>query len=310
MSLRRALTAVPLALLVCAAARAERVDVQPRWHVGDHVTYFMTEEITTGGASIDEVLGGKAVTVVLDVIEASRDGWLVTWREVPRPDRGSAATSDLSRARLEAAEVPMKLRLDVHGRLLEVVNWEQVRDRELRWAEARRRYMEARHDPPSSIASQMYLARRHVESEAAVRESYGDSPQALLVSVGHAYDSSAPFDEVVRDAPDPATGRVTPATQHFKLRVFDATSHLATLHVVQGTESSVMQERARTWKAATFPVAGAAASASMAPLLPDAGMTCDARVDVRSGWPRSVRIDKTSIRAAVLFVQTKAFERR
>lgn len=299
-----------VAALACASARAGRVDVQPHWQVGDHVTYLMTQEITTGGAAIDEGLAVDAVTVVLDVIEANRDGWLVTWREVPRPDRASAAASDLARARLEAAKVPMTLRLDAHGRLLEVVNWEQVRDRDLPLAEEIRRTMQARHDPPASIASHMDFERRRVASEAAVRASLGDGPRALLASVGHAYDSSAPSDEVVRDASDPAIGRMAPATRHFELRAFDAATHLATLHVVQGTESGVMQRRARAWKAAAFPVEGAPAPAPVAPLLPDAGMTCDARVDVRSGWPRSVRVDRTSLREAVLTVQTTAFVRR
>jgi len=65
---RRAPATLLVAALACASARAERVDVQPRWRVGDHVTYRMTGEITSVGM---DSLGTRPATVVLDVIEAT-----------------------------------------------------------------------------------------------------------------------------------------------------------------------------------------------------------------------------------------------
>lgn len=297
--MRLALATALLASFACAAARAERVDVQPRWRVGDHVTYRLTGEITSVGM---DSLGTRPATVVLDVTEATRDGWLVTWRKVPLPDAATQAASDVQRALRDAAAVPMTLRLDARGRLLEVVNWQQVRDARLRLAEAKQRYRAARGTSPGTLADDMAWARTSVASEAAVRATQGYEPQVLLATVGHAYDSTAAADEP-GEAPGPAGDSVAPVTLRFELQSLHAAAHRASLRVTQ----HALPVAARRGLAEATPASGAA-SLRATPAPSNASITFVADVDVRTGWPRTARADQS--REGGRIIETTQFERR
>lgn len=296
--MRRARATLLAAALVCASARAERVDVQPRWHVGDHVAYRMTRASITGG----EGLGRRPVTVVLDVIEATPDGWLVTWRAVPAPDRVAAAASDVERAVRQAAALPMRLRLDVHGRLLQVVNWEEVRDARLRLADVQRRFRAARGASPGTLDDDMNWVRTSVASEAAVRATQGYEPQVLLATVGHAYDSMVTAEELGA-APDPMGGSLAPVALRFELQSLHADAHRASLRVTQ----RAMPVAGRRVHPETTTASGAA-SVPATPSPSNASITFFADVDVRTGWPRLARADQ--LREGGRIIETTQFERR
>ncbi len=296
--MRRALATLLVAALACASARAESVDVQPHWHVGDHVAYRMTRESITAG----EGFGRRPVTVVLDVVEATRDGWLVTWRAVPAPDRVAAAASDVERAVRETAALPMRLRLDVHGRLLEVVNWEQVRDARLRLADVLRRYRAARGTSPGTLDDDMTWARASVASEAAVRATQGYEPQVLLATVGHAYDSMDAA-EKRGEAPDPMGASLAPVTLRFELQSLHAAAHRASLRV---TQRAILVAARRGLAEVT--TASAAVPVLATPAASNASITFVADVDLRTGWPRMARADQSRERGSI--IETTQFERR
>ena len=316
MSARAGSTAALLfALLVGAAAQAarpapadDRVDVQPHWHVGDHPTYRLTETTVATLDGGSKPLGSSQVMVTLDVVEARDEGWIVVWRPVPAPVTTSAANDD-QRVVREAQALPMKLRIDTHGRLLEVVNWEQLRDARNQVAEVMRRFMLARKATPQVIGVAMDHEHARVADEAAVRASLAYDAQVLLASLGHAYDRAAPS-ELLRDAPNPMGGPTVPATLRFELDSFDRGAGVASLRVTQRTDPAVLE---RTLQAVTDGIArssGSSAPAGAGLTLGGVAVTYRATVDVATGWPRMARSDIAATFKGVPTLETTLLERQ
>ena len=303
------------ALLLGAVAQAarpagadDRVDVQPHWHVGDHPTYRVTETTVATLDGGSKALGSSQVTIALDVVEARDGGWIVVWRPVPPPVTTSAASDD-ERVVREAKALPMTLRIDTHGRLLEVVNREQVRDAANRVAEVMRRFMLARKATPQMIAIAMDHEHARVADEAAVRASLGYEAQVLLASLGHAYDRAVPS-ELTRDAPNPMGGPAVPATLRFELDPFDRGAGIASLRVTQRTDPAVPE---RTLRAVTDGItrsAGSSAPAGAEPTVGDVAVTYRATVDVATGWPRMARSDIAATFKGVPTLQSTLLERQ
>jgi hypothetical protein len=304
---RRTLAATLLAALACPVVHAERIDVQPRWHVGEHLTYRMTETITAAGKGAADPLSRRQATIALDVVEQRGDGWLLTWRRVPPAGEASAGDGGQAAAR-RAAALPLTLRVDAHGRLLEVVNWEQVRDADEQVADGMRRFLAERQASPQAVAAIVDHAHARVASEAAVRASHGYEPQVLLATIGHDYDAAAPT-ELVREAPNPMGGPLVPATMRFELESLDAAANLASLRVTQRVDPAAMQGQVQSMMAGLTHAASGAASGVPSLSVSDVDMAYRASVDVRTGWPRTARVDLASRFNGVQTVQSTLFER-
>ncbi len=185
------------------AARAEsdselaqgRVTLAPHWRVGDHVVYRVVQtSASTQDGDSKPLVPPTDNTITVDVRAVDAGGYLVDWRAGAPPGSSLPMPSDPAEAKLaqRVLSTPMTLRIDARGQVVEVVNWQQLRDLANDGTAMLTAFLRKRGVPDEMLALQEQSAQASVADEPALRASRTRQVGVLFALLGRAYDRAAP----------------------------------------------------------------------------------------------------------------------
>lgn len=225
---RGAACAVALFCASAFAASTGSVDLEPRWQQGAQVDYLLTK---TGMASVGGVVKVNTTNttpVHVAVVAVEPNAYVLSWTfGETRFDEAAAAAMNPMMKKMAGVMVgrQMLLRVDRRGHLVEVSNWQAIREAGDALAGEVAATLAQSGVPGSQASAAVAQFKGRFASEQSVRAIATREAQLLLLALGHRYDRARPI-EFAAIVPNPIGDGFASVTEHVELKSLDAAATL------------------------------------------------------------------------------------
>ena len=171
------------------------IQLEPHWRVGDHLDYQLKKTGVGSVGGVVKVNTWNTTPIHVEVAAVETDGFLLSWTfgETRFDDVASASmTPSMKRMAGVMAGRKLTLRVDRHGRLVEIVNWQVVRNAANTLAEEFAASLARSGVSGAQAASATEQFRAKFATEEGVRALSMREAQLLFLTLGHRYDSTHP----------------------------------------------------------------------------------------------------------------------
>ena len=290
-----------------AGKPAAALELRPNWKAGVHVDYVVTKTKAHAG----EPAKGSDTDLGIDVLAATPDGYRIAWtygetRFLDAQDRANPIAVQMASL---MKGVRFVVHLDRSAHVLEIENWQEVRDAEKkRFADILAVMKKAGIAAPVIDAASAQVAEM-ASSEEKVRQ-YGLQEAALLFfPLGRTYEPSTIQREEVR-MPSLIGGEPISAQRSVTLKSHDRTSGKAVVAVLQKPDPDALSQAVdRQVKSVAARLGKPEPAAGELPRLriEDAG---EFTIDVATGWVSSALQTRTIDSGSRREVQTTSLRRK
>jgi hypothetical protein len=295
------------AATAAASAPAAALDLEPHWKAGAHVDYVITK--TRARTGVPASSGDTDVRI--DILAATPEGYRIAWTFGETRLRDPATQANPIAARMASLMKGRRsvLRLDRSARVLEVVNWQELRDAmRPQLAEVAALMKKSGIDPV--VAEAMVSQAGDVySSEAKLRQFGLNEARVLFFALGRTYAGATPLAYDVH-LPSPFGGEPIPARMEVALQSLDRASGKAVVTMRQQPDAQAM---AGLMERATKAIAAQAGASAPAPgALPrlrieDGG---EFTIDLATGWATTASQTRTVDSDGRTQVETTALRRK